>query len=109
VNVAFSFDPLHFIGLLVCAFIAGLVGSFVGVIVTAIFTPSLDGQRLWKGLGLLSAVGAMTPVKLIVAFVTAVATMLLCSNIGTALLWAMGIDALIAFVFTVVVGGKIKV
>ena len=108
-NVAFSFDPLHFLGLLVCAYIAGLVGSVLGVIVAAILTPSLDGQRIYKTGLLLTAIGAMTPVKLVVAFVTAIVTMFVCSNIGTALLWAMGIDGAIAFAFMVIAGKKTRI
>ena len=66
-----SNDVIMFFGLAFLGWLAGNVGSLVGIVVTAVHTPSLDGQKMWTVAGMLQMLGGLQVLKVPVALVLA--------------------------------------
>ncbi len=64
-------------GITFLGWIAGNVGSAIGIIITAIHTPSLDGQKFWTVAAMLQLITALQPLKILVAFIVAGVSMYL--------------------------------
>ncbi len=66
-------------GITFLGWIAGNVGSAIGIIITAItiHTPSLDGQKFWTVAAMLQLITKLQPFKILVAFIVAGVSMYL--------------------------------
>jgi predicted branched-subunit amino acid permease len=67
---------IMFLGIAVIAWLAGNVGSLIGIMITAIRTPSLDGGKFWISAGMLMLTAKLQVVKIPFALAAAAVALL---------------------------------
>lgn len=103
-TINFTFDPLHYIGIVFLAYLASLAGNLIASIIVGIFTPSLDGQKLYTVAGLWMMAVGMTIPKIIIALIGAGIALANTDTAGAATVWAMGISGSIGLAFSLLLG-----
>lgn len=103
-TINIHFDILNYIFLVALGFLTGYAGNLLAAIITAIRTPSLDGQSLWTFAALVQLAIAMLPVKILVAIVVAAVAMAHYDAVGDATLATIAGTATIGFLFTLLAG-----
>lgn len=103
-TINFTFDPLHYIGIVFLAYLASLAGNLIASIIVGIFTPSLDGQKLYTVAGLWMMAVGMTIPKIIIALIGAGIALANTDTAGAATVWAMGISGGIGLAFSLLLG-----
>lgn len=103
-KVNFSFDPLHFIAIVVCGVIAGFAGNTAGAVINACFTSSVDAQQLYRFAGDLMLAGSFVFPKVAIAGIVAGIAMARCATTGKALLCTVATTAGIGLLFTLIFG-----
>ena len=103
-KVNFSFDPLHFIALVVCGVIAGFAGNMAAAVINACFTPSVDAQQLYRFAGDLMLASSFVVPKVVIAAIVAGTAMACCSTTRKAFLCTIATTAGIGLLFTLVFG-----
>lgn len=103
-HITISFDPITIFGIGALAFAASFVGNIVAGIIVGIFTPSLDGQKIYTLAGLTMLAGTMIPLKIIVALIAASVAIGMNATQSGALFWAACISAGLGFAVTLLAG-----
>jgi len=103
-HITISFDPITILGIAVLAFAASFVGNIIAGVIVGIFTPSLDGQKVYTLAGLAMMAGKMIPLKFIVALIGSAVAISMNATQGSATLWAMGISAGLGFLVSLLAG-----
>lgn len=107
-TVTISFDLIYYVGIMFLGLAAGYVGNFIASVLVVFLAPKLDGESVYRAIGVWGAAAAMLPIKLIISAAVAAFCMAHYDAVGEAtkmtLMWTGGIG--LAFSLLAGLGGR---